>query len=76
VIPVTIEKAAGEGGWLPTLVVRRSRQFVWCFLQRGDLYIWIRRDRWRHTVARAYRGDALTSVLHGQRAVAEFLEMG
>lgn len=71
-IPETIARAAEQGGWR-TVAVFSKRGTLWIELDRGDLSILIKHDRWRHTSARAFRGRGLMAILRGQYQIAKFL---
>ena len=64
---------ARKGGWLVGAYTSSPRAGVRIELHRDDLSIHIHHDKWRHTNARAYRGNALTAILPTQRAVVEWL---
>lgn len=65
---MTLQQVALGHGWR----VQRQAQVRTTF-GRGDYTVHVRRDRWRKTTARAYRGNALTAVLRGRKAVEEYL---
>lgn len=71
-IPEMIGEAANEGGWSIGTIQQKPR-LLWISFGRGDLTVYVWRDRWRHTWARAYRGNALTAILNSQYEIARYL---
>lgn len=71
-IPAALVKAADENGW-GVGTVQQKKRLLWISLGRDDISIYIWRDRWRHTTARAYRGNALAGVMRTQAEVVAFL---
>ena len=73
-IPVAIVKAADEHGWKVGAVQQR-RKLLWISLGKGNVSIYIWRNKSRHTWGRAFRGNALTAVLNTQDKVVAFLAL-
>ena len=59
-------------GWTIERMEKR-RRILWLILSSGEVSVVVKRDRFRHTRARAYRGNALTAVLPTQTSIARFL---
>lgn len=71
-MPPLIADAAKGSGWSEDQTISGWRG-TWTTLRNGELTIDVWRDRWRHTTARVYRGNALTAILRTQREVAAYL---
>lgn len=71
-IPAAIEKAIEGTEWSAVIILPRPRA-TWITLLGPQGAIDIRYTKWRHTTARAHRGNALTAVLDGQQAIVDYL---
>lgn len=67
-IPPMIAEAAEAGGWD---ISGRGR--FWFTATRGDQTVQGARNVYRHTHARAYRGNALSAIFRTQAAIAAYL---
>lgn len=67
-IPPMIAEAAKAGGW-----EARERGRFWFSITRGDQTVEGARNLYRHTLARAYRGNALSAIFRTQAAIAAYL---
>lgn len=72
---MTLADVADENGWKEDQTFIGARG-TWMLFRQGDVLVEVWRDRWRHSTARAYRGNALMAMFRGQRAVAEFMSGG
>lgn len=68
-IPPMIAEAAEANGW-----DARERGRFWFVITRGDQTVEGARSLYRHTHARAYRGNALSAIFRTQAAIARFLK--
>lgn len=67
-IPGAVFDAAMDRGW-----AMRTRGRFRFTLERGPIVIEGSRNLYRHTQARAYRGNALTDIFRSQREIVAYL---